>query len=62
MYSVLYGNFEGRHANWSQNLKTQFMNQMGREYIAEKDKGKIKMMGCYEKQISGCKSTHRLNC
>ena len=33
------------------------MVQMGREYIAERGEGKIKKMGCYEMQITRCKST-----
>ena len=57
MYSVLYGNFEGKNANWSQVLEGEFMSRMGREYLPELNEGKVKTMGCYEKQISGCKST-----
>ena len=57
MYSVLYGNFEGKHAHWSENLEREFMERIGREYIAERGEGKIKKMGCYEMQITRCKST-----
>ena len=53
----LYGNFEGKHAHWSKNLEREYMENMEREYIVENDGGETKKIGCYEKQITGAKTT-----
>jgi hypothetical protein len=57
MYMVLYGNFEGKHAHWSKNMEREYMENMERHYIVENDEGENKRIGCYEKQITGAKTT-----
>ena len=57
MYMVLYGGFEGSNAAWSKNLEREYMEKRDRECINEdEDRGKQKI-GCYEKQITGAKTT-----
>jgi hypothetical protein len=48
---------EGKHAHWSKNLEREYMENMEREYIVENDEGETKKIGCYEKQITGAKTT-----
>jgi hypothetical protein len=57
MYQVLYGDYEGKNAHWSKILERKFMETFDRQYIVENDEAENSKIGCYEKQITGSKTT-----
>jgi hypothetical protein len=52
MYEIMFGDFEGSNAAWSQGWEVQYLQEHNREYVKEPSKEEDKKIGCYRAQIS----------
>ena len=62
MYQIMFGDYEGSSASWSQEWEKEYMSKLDRKYIedpanSEEDKNN----GCYRTQITSCKGAQVKN-